>query len=135
MQQIVATIPDSLYIKFCDRKTSCQLWTAVKGSFENRLRMVAVNLHQKLQSEQFTERGDLQAHFDNLHKMCEELVVLDCTLDKDDFYVIMSSLPSSFDNHISSINGTSTMTSTTLSPDSLMTAVLDEQACPVVQGC
>jgi len=126
-QQLVATIPDSLYMRHRDRKTARLLWVAVRDSFQNRSRMVAVDLQRKLQAERFAEKGDLQAHFDNLCRMREELAALGKTLDEDDFYaIIMVSLPPSFDSLISSINGTSSVTGQTLLPDDLMTSILED---------
>ncbi len=43
-QQIAATIPDSLFMKIRDKGTALEIWEALKGDFQNKSRMVAVDL-------------------------------------------------------------------------------------------
>jgi len=110
-----------------NRKMVYLLWVAVRDSFQNWSWIVAVDLQRKLQAEQFAKKGDLQAHFNNLCRMCEELAVLGKTLNEDNFYaIIIISLPPSFNSLISSINGTSSVTGQTLLPDDLITSILED---------
>ncbi|KAF8161468.1 hypothetical protein B0H34DRAFT_638159, partial [Crassisporium funariophilum] len=43
-QQIAATIPDSLFMKVRNAKTAFDIWTSLSAVFQNKSRMVAVDL-------------------------------------------------------------------------------------------
>jgi hypothetical protein len=55
-QQVAATIPDSLFMKFCTKGTALEIWEALKGDFQNKSRMVAVDLRRCLQQERCAEK-------------------------------------------------------------------------------
>ena len=89
--------------------------------------MVAVDLRRCLQQEHCSEKEDVQAHFAKLRTMQEDLATMGHTPDSDDFYVIiLELLPSSFEPFISTLNATSSVLGTVLSPDELMQAFADE---------
>ncbi len=50
-QQIVASIPDSLFIKIRGGKSALEIWEVLSAIFQNKSWMVAVNLRQRLQLE------------------------------------------------------------------------------------
>ena len=62
-QQIAATIPDSLFMKIQNKGTALEIWEALQGDFQNKLRMVSVDLRQHLQQERCAKKGDVRAHF------------------------------------------------------------------------
>ena len=72
-QQIAATIPDSLFMKIQNKGTALEIWEALQGDFQNKSRMVSVDLRRCLQQEQCAEKGDVWAHFLKLHLMREDL--------------------------------------------------------------
>jgi hypothetical protein len=126
-QQIAATIPDSLFMKICDKGTALEIWEALQGDFQNKSRMVTVDLRRRLQQERCVEKGDVRAHFDKLRTMREDLAAMGHTPGDDEFYaIILGSLPYSFEPFISALNATSSVMGTILSPDELMQALTDE---------
>jgi len=58
-QQIAATIPDSLFMKIRNKGTALEIWEALQGDFQNKSRMVAVDLRRCLQLERCAEKGDV----------------------------------------------------------------------------
>ena len=52
-QQIAATIPDSLFMKIHNKGTACEIWEALQGDFQNKSRMVAMDLQRRLQQERW----------------------------------------------------------------------------------
>lgn len=72
-QQIAAMISDSLFMKIQNKGTALEIWEALKGESQNKLRMVAVDLQRRLQQEHCTEKGDVRAHFSRLRLMREDL--------------------------------------------------------------
>ena len=126
-QQIAATIPDSLFMKIRGKTTALKIWEALQGDFQNKSRMVAIDLRRRLQQEQCTEKGDVRAHFAKLRTMREDLSAMGHPPGDDEFYaIILGSLPSSYEPFISALNATSSVVGNVLSPDKLMQALTDE---------
>ena len=120
-QQIAATIPDSLFMKIRNKGTALEIWEALQRDFQNKSRMVAVDLRRRLQQERCVEKGDVRAHFAKLRTMREDLAAMGHPPDDDEFYaIILGSLPSSFEPFISALNATSSVLGTVLSPDELL---------------
>ncbi len=112
-QQITATIPDSLFMKIRDKGTALEIWEALQQDFQNKSRMVAVDLRRRLQQERCVEKGDVRAHFAKLRTMREDLATMGHPPDDDEFYaIILGSLPSSFEPFISALNATSSVLGT-----------------------
>ena len=55
-QQIAATIPDSLFMKIRNKGTALKIWDALRGDFQNKSCMVAVDLRRRLQQECCAEK-------------------------------------------------------------------------------
>ena len=126
-QQVAATIPDSLFMKIRGRGTALEIWEALQAEFQNRSRMVSVDLRRRLQQEKCGEKGDVRGHFSRLRTMREELAGMGYPPGEDEYYaIILGSLPYSFEPFISALNATSSVLGTILSPDELMQALTDE---------
>ncbi|PPQ72520.1 hypothetical protein CVT25_004305 [Psilocybe cyanescens] len=126
-QQIAVTISDSHFLKIRGKTTAYEIWEALVGDFENKSRMVSVDLRRRLQLERCAEKGDVRAHFTKMHTMCEDLAAMGQPPSDDDFYaIVMGSLPSSYDPYISTVNATSSVLSTTLTAENLMHTVTEE---------
>lgn len=59
-QLIASTIPDSLFIKLHSKPTALAIWTALSNEFENKSRMVSVDLRRRLQDQRANEKDDLR---------------------------------------------------------------------------
>jgi len=126
-QQITSTIPDSLFMKICSKGTAHKIWTELSNHFQNKSRMVSVDLRRRLQEQRCPERGDVAAHFTTLHTMQEDLPSMGQPITENDFYtIILGSLPSSYDPYILAVNATSSVLGTTLSADDLMFTITEE---------
>jgi len=123
-QQIAATIPDSLFMKIRGKGTAYEIWEALTNDFQNKSRMVSVDLRRRLQQQRCDEKGDVRAHFATLRTMHEDLAAMGHAPTEDDFYaIIIGSLPSSYDPFVSALNATSSVLGTFLSPDDLMNTI------------
>lgn len=126
-QQIAATIPDSLFMKIRGKTTALEIWNALSREFQNKSKMVSVDLRRRLQQERCQEKGDVRSHFAKLRTMREDLAAMGSPPGEDEFYaIILSSLPSSYKPYISALNATSSVLGTVLSSDELMQTVTDE---------
>ena len=50
-QQIAATIPDSLFMKIRGKGSASEIWEALISNFQNKSRMVSVDLQRRLQQQ------------------------------------------------------------------------------------
>jgi len=114
-------------MKIRDKGTALEIWEALQNEFQNKSRMVAVDLRRRLQQERCPEKGDVRAHFAKLRIMREDLAAMGHPPGEDEFYaIILGSLPSSYEPFISALNATSSVVGNVLSPDELMQAFTDE---------
>ena len=126
-QQIASSIPDSLFMKVRAKGTARAIWTELENHYQNRSRMVSVDLRRRLQDQKCLEKGDIVAHFAVLRTMREDLCAMGHPPNEDDFYaIILGSLPPSFEPYISAVNATSSVLGSTLSADDLMLTITEE---------
>ena len=126
-QQIASSIPDSLFMKVRSKGTASEIWRELEKHFQNRSRMVSIDLRRWLQDQRCPEKGDVIVHFAMLRTMQEDLASMGQPLSENDFYaIILGSLPPSFDPYISAVNATSSVLGTTLSADDLMLTINEE---------
>ena len=129
-QQIASSIPDSLFMKIRAKATAFEIWKELEGHFQNRSRMVSVDLRRRIQDLRCAEKGDMIAHFASLRTMREDLAAMGQPINENDFYaIILGSLPASFDPYISAVNATSSVLGKTISTDDLMLTVTEEYEC------
>jgi hypothetical protein len=104
------------------------------SDFQKKSCMVSVDLRQQLQEEKCLEKADVCAHFMKLQTMEEDLVLRGQPPSEDNFYaIILRSLSPSFDPYISTVNATSSVLRTSLSPDKLMLTMTKEYKCCVLK--
>src|SRR6202522_114211 len=126
-QQITNSIPNSLFMKIHSKPTAYDIWKDLEGHFQNRSRMVSVDLRRRLQDQRCPEKGDIIAHFAILRTMREDLAAMGQPLSENDFYaIILGSLPGSYDPYISAVNATSGVLGKTISADDLILTITEE---------
>ena len=126
-QQIAATIPDSLFMKIRGKTTALKIWDALTKEFQNKSKMVSVDLRRRLQQERCADKGDVRSHFDKLRTMRKDLASMGSPPGEDELYaIILGSLPLSYKPYISALNATSSVLGTVLSTDELMQTITDE---------
>ena len=126
-QQITSSIPDSLFMKIRTKGTAHEIWKELENHFQNRSRVVSVDLQRRIQELRCAEKGDMLSHFATLQTMREDLAAMGQLLSENDFYaIILGSLPASYDPYISAVNATSSVQGKTISADNLMLTVTEE---------
>ena len=79
-------------------------WDALKNNFEKQSCMFTIELTKCLQDTHCTKNGNIHTHFNNLCTMREELTTLGNMLSDPDFStMILSSLPKSYDQFLSTV--------------------------------
>ena len=76
LQQIVSTIPDSLYLKIKRKNTVCEAWNLLKKDFKSRSKMFVIDLRKRLQEQHCNHNENVSTHFDTMLTMREDLASL-----------------------------------------------------------
>lgn len=134
MKQLIAsTIPDSLFMKVRNKPTALEIWTTLANEFQNKSRMVSVDLHRRLQDKKAGNKDDLRAHFNELRTMRENLASMGHPPTEQEFYsIVLGSLPDAYDTYVSAVLATSSIlasssvSSSGLTADELMQTVTEE---------
>ncbi|KAG2078560.1 hypothetical protein BDR04DRAFT_996395, partial [Suillus decipiens] len=81
----------------------------------------------KLQDLKCPEKGNVREHFDKMRTAKEQLSSLGHAPTDESFAaMIMSSLPSSYDPHLSALMASAKVSSVILTADTLMSTIVDE---------
>jgi len=129
-QQVAATIPNSLFMKVQGKGTTYEIWQALTKDFQNKSRMISMDLRRRLQQQHCAEKGNVRAHFATLRTMHEDLSSMEHPPTDDDFYaILLGSLPSGYEPFISALNTMSSVLGMYLSSDDLMQTLSDEYDC------
>ena len=89
-------------MKIQGKTTVLEIWNTLKKEFQNKSKMVSVDLRRRLQQERCADKGDVRSHFAKLRTMREDLASMGSPPGEDEFYaIILGSLPSSYDPYIS----------------------------------
>jgi hypothetical protein len=126
-QGITATIPDSLFLKVKGESTAAAMWKKVKDEFEQRSKMMVVELRRRLHEEVCSETGDIKTHLMTLRTIREDLITMNADPGDDLFVaILLGSLPKSYDPYIAALTATAALTTQTLTPEMYIKGISDE---------
>jgi len=69
-------ILDSLFVKIKSKSTVLEIWQTLTVQFQDKSQMVSVDLCHRLGQLHCAEKGDVQAHFEKMSQMVEDLASL-----------------------------------------------------------
>ena len=126
-QLIGSALPETLFIKIRNETSAYAIWKALGNEFENRSRVVAIEMRRKLQEQRCAEKGDVRAHFDKMITLREELASLGHSVSSDDFCaMLLSSVPMSYESTISAMTTLARITGLDLTPEVILTTLIDD---------
>jgi len=79
-----------MFMKIRAKSTAYDIWKELEGHFQNRSRMVSIDLRRRIQDLRCAEKGDMITHFATLRTMREDLAT-------------------SYDPYVSAVNATSSV--------------------------
>ncbi|KIN99445.1 hypothetical protein M404DRAFT_70875, partial [Pisolithus tinctorius Marx 270] len=88
-QAIAASLLESLFLQVLKEETAKSVWGVLTDLFQNRSRIIAIDLWRKLQESCCLEKGDVHAHFDKMRTLCKQLAALGQSITDDDFAAII----------------------------------------------
>ncbi|KIJ08559.1 hypothetical protein PAXINDRAFT_40967, partial [Paxillus involutus ATCC 200175] len=96
-QQIAGTIPDILFLQVKSLATANSIFTYLVKLFEQRSRIVSVEILRKMQALRCNEKGNVREHFDKLRTLREQLASMgQAPTDESFTVIIIGSLPTSY---------------------------------------
>src|ERR1700678_1589043 len=111
------------------------MWEAVKNQREKKSRMVTVDMRRRLQAEKCAEHRDVGVYYNKLLAMHEDLASMGGSINNEDFtFIVLGSIPQSYDTYIAAITATSTLLDQNLSPTNLIDAICDKADCHTIKN-
>jgi hypothetical protein len=127
MNLIASSIPDSAFNKIKDKSNAKEAWEALKELHEKRSPMVAIELRWRIGNIRCGDDENLRTHLENLQVMKEKLASLGSNIPELEFaYILLRSLPPSYQGIISAINASADFAKATITPASVTRLTLDE---------
>jgi gag-polypeptide of LTR copia-type len=127
MNLIVSLIPNSAFNRIKDKSNAKEAWEALKDLHEKQLLMVAIELRWCIGNIRCTDDENLQTHFEKLQEMKEKLASLGSNISDLEFaYILLRSLPPSYQGIISAINTSTDFAKVTIVPANMIRLALDE---------
>jgi gag-polypeptide of LTR copia-type len=130
MNLIMTSIPNLAFNKIKDKKTMMEAWEELKNLHKKRLPMVTIELRWHISNIRGGNDKNLHMHFEKLQEMKEKLASLESGLKELEFaYILLQSLPPSYQGIISAINALADFAQATITPTSVTRLALDEYDC------
>jgi gag-polypeptide of LTR copia-type len=130
MNLIVSSIPDLTFNKIKDKSSVKEVWEALKDLHEKRSPMVVIELQWCIGNIRCRDNENLHTHLENLQVMKEKLAPLGSNIPELEFaYILLWSLPPSYQGIISAINASADFAKATITPVSITQLALDEYNC------
>jgi gag-polypeptide of LTR copia-type len=127
MNLIVSSIPDLTFNKIKDKSSVKEMWEALKDLHEKRSPMVVIELQWCIGNIRCRDNENLHTHLENLQVMKEKLAPLGSNIPELEFaYILLRSLPPSYQGIISAINASADFAKVTIMPASVTRLTLDE---------
>jgi hypothetical protein len=114
-------------MKIQGKGTAYEIWQALTKDFQNKSRMVSVDLRRRLQQQRCAEKGDVRSHFATLRTMREDLASMGHPPTEDDFYaIVIGSSLLSMTHSSQPLTPRLVFLASFLTPDDLMQTISDE---------
>ena len=124
---ITNTLPNSLFIRIANKKSTHEYFNTLSTLFEQRSVMVGAELQWQLGKLKLKEGGDARAHIDKIIILREELASIGRPVSDDDlFNIIYASLPCSYNPRLASLSATMRLQKKAITLDELMDIVTKE---------
>jgi hypothetical protein len=123
---IAASVPDHVFNRIKTKTNTKDIWDAIKEIYQKRLKMITVDLGQKLQGTKLGDDEDVCTHFTYLSNMREQLASMGKTIDDNEFAsILLGSLPPSYESTVNAINAAADQADTSVAPDRVIQLVTD----------
>jgi gag-polypeptide of LTR copia-type len=126
-QLITASIPQVIFNQIKGGTCTKDVWEALKKMYEEQSRTTQVELVRRFRNKRCGEKESICTHFQKISALWEQLIVLGKVINDEDYTdTLLALLPSSYDHEIASINASSKMGSTKLTPAMVIELFTDE---------
>ena len=127
MQQIISSIPDTIFIRIQNHDTAAGMWGALKKVFEVRTQAVKNELRNRLAMAKCGNNGNVREHVDRMQYMFEELSGMGVAIpDVEYATLLVKSMPKSFGHYFAAISVAAEVTGNALTPTMVMSLAISE---------
>ena len=127
IQQIISTIPDTVFIQIQHLKTVGAMWAALKKDFEGHTQAVQNELHNQLVNTKCSENKSVRDHLDRMQYMYSELAGMGVPVpDKEYSTWLVQSMPKLYRSFFANVQSTSDITGIPLTPTIIVTQAVSE---------
>ena len=124
---VVTSVPDSVFNHIKGSANAKSIWDELKKIFEGCTRNLLIDLGRKLQNMRCREDNDVHTHFELLANHHKQLAAMGQIISDEQYTnILMGSLPSSYNTNISIIMTNANMSSTTITPATIICIITDE---------
>ncbi len=125
-QLIAATVLDTVFARIKKGTRAKDIWESLKKYFEERMKMMVVDLARRFRNKKCGEKENVCTHFEQLANMRKQLVAMGKVIDDDDFTdILLASLPPTYESTQSAINASAHISGKSLTPDTVIQLFID----------
>ena len=127
MQQIIASIPDTIFIRIQNHDTAAGMWDALKKDFEGRTQAVKNELRNRFAMAKCGNNENVHEHVDRMRYMFEELSGMGVAIPDGEYAALLvKSMPKSFSHYFAAISGAAEVSGNRLTPSMVMSHAIRE---------
>ena len=116
--QIAGSIEDSMLMKISHCDTAAEMWKSLCNQFEEKTRMVQVDLRKRMMQKKASEEDDIPAHLDSIRLLYEQLSGMGAMVDEGDYSsIIILSLPESYQLLLTTLGNAAQQARNPMTPD------------------
>jgi hypothetical protein len=121
---IASTVPDSTLYSIREWTCAKDVWETVTKIYQERSRPIVADLNRRLRNKRCREGENVHTHFRQLSDLREQLAELGKPIGDEEYtYLLIISLPSSYDPILTAIDVSAYLNESTVTPDNVINVV------------
>jgi hypothetical protein len=126
-QVIGASVPSAAFTRIKVQKTVKGAWAVLKKLYEEKMCGLSVDLMRRFRNTKCGENNSIRTHFEQMANVCKQLAAMGKVISDEDYTdILLTSLPSSYDQSYTSISHSMHLSGQPLTADALKAMILDK---------
>jgi hypothetical protein len=128
IRQVIGTsVPSAAFTRIKGQKTVKGTWAALKRLYEEKMRGLSTDLMRRFRNTKCGENDSVRTHFKQMANVREQLAAMGKVISDEDYTdILLTSLPSSYDQSCTSISHSTRLSWQPLTADALVEMILNE---------
>ena len=125
--RIAGSIEESMLMKISHCDSAAEMWKSLCNLFEEKTKMVQVNLCKRMMLKKVSEEDDIPTHLDSIRLLYKQLSGMGARVDGSDYSsIIILSLPESYQLLLMTLGNTAQQAKNPMTPDDFITHAIQE---------